>query len=260
METERETTKEAVAAAEPGDSGYILIVDDDPESLELMAAVLQEAGYEIETAASGEEAMAKELKRIPDLILIDLRMPKMDGIELTRMIRTLPGFSLNKIIIVSGVADRKGTVAALESGADDFLSMPFDIGELTARVRNQIRIKRIEDKMIAGNEELRRAVTDLEENHGALQWQMEALKKERDDLALKNAKLESANRRLARKKKARKTGIWLVIILLASALAAGMVFGVGEIVKSFSKIRDWGYQPMDLKRHIDANMQKPERR
>ncbi|MDD5232644.1 MAG: response regulator [Syntrophales bacterium] len=259
MEMERDP-KIDTGTADPGDGGYILVVDDDPESLEFMADVLRDSGYEVETAASGDEAMTKELKGVPDLILIDFLMPRVDGIELTRRIRTLPGFSLNKIIIVSGVDRREGAVSALESGADDFIAKPFDPKELTARVRNQIRIKRIEDKIMAGNEELRRTTAVSEEKTGALQWQMETLKKERDDLALKNAKLESINRRLTRKKKARKTGIWLVIILLASALAAGMVFGVGEIVKSFTKIRDWGYQPMDLKRHIDANLPKPERR
>ncbi|MFB3924863.1 MAG: two-component system response regulator [Syntrophales bacterium] len=233
------------------DEGNILIVDDDLESLEWMAGVLGQCGYSIETAKSADEAVSRELKSMPDLIIFDLSAPNSDILRLTKTMRAYPEFSLNKIVIVS--EEKKMGAAVLESGIDDFIARPFDREEFVLRIRNQMRIKRLEDRLIVSNNGLRKANTELENKCAALQWQIESVKKEKDDLELKNARLEGLNRKLKRKKITIRTIGWFLVLFLASALAAAFIFGMQQVFRGFYKFRDSLYQPMDIEHHLKRN-------
>jgi len=112
----------------------ILIVDDDPNALRLVSYTLQAEGYDVATAASGAEALASLAKGRPDLVILDVMMPDMSGLEVCQRIRANPATARLPILMLSArglVADR---VSGLKSGADDYLPKPADTGELVARV------------------------------------------------------------------------------------------------------------------------------
>jgi two-component system, sensor histidine kinase and response regulator len=118
----------------------ILAVDDTPDNLVLIETILEDEGYEIILASNGAEALAQVQQAPPDLILLDIMMPDMDGYEVTRRIRqdsTLPYIP----ILLLTAHDASDVVQGLESGADDFVRKPVDVDELAARVRSLLRLK-----------------------------------------------------------------------------------------------------------------------
>ena len=114
----------------------ILIVDDEPQITRVLRASLQSNGYEVTVAQDGIDALAKFMKAQPELVITDLAMPGMDGIELTREIRAR---SQVPIIVLSVRNQDESKVKALDEGADDYITKPFSIQELLARVRVQSR-------------------------------------------------------------------------------------------------------------------------
>jgi two-component system KDP operon response regulator KdpE len=114
----------------------ILIVDDEPQITRVLRTSLQSNGHEVSVAKDGAEALAQFLKLQPELVITDLAMPQMDGIELTREIRQR---SQVPIIVLSVRNQDEAKVAALDEGADDYITKPFSIQELLARVRVQSR-------------------------------------------------------------------------------------------------------------------------
>ena len=121
----------------------ILIVDDEPQITRVLRTSLQSNGHEVTVAQDGVEALAKFMKAQPELVITDLAMPGMDGIELTREIRAR---SAVPIIVLSVRNQDVAKVAALDEGADDYITKPFSIQELLARVRVQSR------RMVAATE------------------------------------------------------------------------------------------------------------
>lgn len=128
------------------DRATILAVDDTPENLRLLEALLTPQGYTLVTASSGREALALVSQARPDLLLVDIVMPEMNGYEVTKAIRANAAWKHLPIIMITatGGAD---LVRSLEAGADDFVSKPFDQHELLARVRSLIRVKRYHDEL-----------------------------------------------------------------------------------------------------------------
>jgi two-component system, OmpR family, KDP operon response regulator KdpE len=110
----------------------ILIADDDPQILRALKVTLRARGYEIFTAGDGAEALDMAAQHHPDLIMLDLGMPKLDGVE---VIQGLRGWTQVPILVVSGRTDAADKVDALDAGADDYVTKPFAIDELLARVR-----------------------------------------------------------------------------------------------------------------------------
>jgi two-component system, OmpR family, KDP operon response regulator KdpE len=118
------------------DKKSILIVDDDPAILRLLSTNLKARGYEIFTATDGEESLEAVQKDFIDLIILDLMMPKIDGVEVCRRIRE---WSDVPIIILSARGDENDKVKCLDLGADDYLTKPFGIAELMARIKTAFR-------------------------------------------------------------------------------------------------------------------------
>ena len=125
----------------------VLVVDDDPAVIALLKSFLEERGYQVESACRGEEALEKVSARSPDLVLLDVLMPGLDGFEVCRRLKAGPGSRLVPVILVTALQEKKDRIAGLEAGADDFLSKPFDELELLARCRNLLRIKRLTDQL-----------------------------------------------------------------------------------------------------------------
>ncbi len=123
----------------------ILIVDDNPTNVKVLQTRLAAEGYEILTAADGEEGLAAAREHTPDLILLDVMMPKLDGFEVCRRLRADAAFPFTPIIMVTAMADSKDVIAGLEAGGDEYLTKPVDHAALAARVRSMLRIKRLHD-------------------------------------------------------------------------------------------------------------------
>lgn len=134
--------------------GRILIVDDSPDNLEVLATRLRFRGYEIDTAVSGTEAIEHTTKSPPDLMLLDIMMPDIDGFEVTRRIKNNPVLPFIPIILVTARDSTQDKVAGLDAGADDYLTKPINFPELEARVRSMLRIKELQDELGEKNKEL----------------------------------------------------------------------------------------------------------
>jgi class 3 adenylate cyclase len=123
----------------------ILIVDDNPANLDIFQTRLAAQGYEILTASDGEEALAVAREKQPDLILLDVMMPKLSGIEVCRRLKEDSSLPFMPIVMVTAMADPKDVVAGLEAGADEYLTKPVDQTALVARVKSMLRIKSLHD-------------------------------------------------------------------------------------------------------------------
>ncbi len=123
----------------------ILIVDDDRQSRQLLEVMLATEGYVVQTASSGEESLEMVEQRIPDLLLLDLIMPSMDGYELAERLKTDRATRGIGIIIVTSLNDRQARLHSQRAGADDFVTKPVDRTELLLRVRNLLRLKSLTD-------------------------------------------------------------------------------------------------------------------
>lgn len=120
----------------------ILIVDDDPLGIDTLKSILDKQGYSITSANNGAAALKKADEVLPDLILLDIMMPGMDGFEVCQRIRATPKLAEVPIIILTALDDRSSRLLGIESGADDFLSKPVDREELRLRVNTIIRLDR----------------------------------------------------------------------------------------------------------------------
>jgi adenylate cyclase len=127
----------------------ILIADDTPANVHILQARLAAHGYEIITASDGEEALAAVRQTVPDLILLDIMMPKMDGIEVCRHLRTDSSLPFIPIIMVTAKADSRDVIAGLQAGGDEYLTKPIDAAALVARVQSMLRIKKLHDTVEA---------------------------------------------------------------------------------------------------------------
>ncbi len=114
----------------------VLIVDDEPQVLRLLRTSLTERGYEVATAGSGEDALAALEHRMPDVVILDLVMPGLSGLDVCRIVRER---SAVPIIVLSARGDEHDKVRALDLGADDYLTKPFGMEELLARIRVALR-------------------------------------------------------------------------------------------------------------------------
>lgn len=123
-------------------NSIILIVDDDSIGRETLNALLCEQGYDLAFAKDGFEALTKAAELTPDVILLDVMMPGMDGFEVCRRLRTKPLLTDIPIIMVTSLGDRDSRLNGIKAGADDFISKPFDTFELRARLRTITRLNR----------------------------------------------------------------------------------------------------------------------
>jgi len=123
----------------------ILIVDDEIANRKLLELLLHHEGYSTRSAANGEEALASVAEQPPDLILLDVTMPCMDGYQVARLLKANPATANVPIIMVTAHTDRSARMAALDAGAEEFLTKPVDRAELGLRVRNLLRLKEFSD-------------------------------------------------------------------------------------------------------------------
>ena len=129
------------------DPPRILIVDDNEHNRAILAARLGANGYATAEACDGVEALEMVRSEAPDLILLDVSMPRMDGLEACRRLRSDPKVGFVPVILVTARSDSKDVVAGLEAGADEYLAKPIDQQALVARVRSMLRTKDLHDRI-----------------------------------------------------------------------------------------------------------------
>ena len=153
----------------------VLLVDDDPRSLQLLQACLHADGHELTFAADGEGALAAVADQTPDLVLLDLVMPGVDGFAVLQRLKAEAETRLVPVVVVTGLAQRDERLRAIELGADEFLSKPVDRIELLARVRALLRLKQHVDQLERTENVLRTIARTVEARDPALQEHCERL-------------------------------------------------------------------------------------
>src|ERR1700747_3238885 len=128
-------------------AGCLLVVDDQESNIQIVGAALGKLGFEILPASGGLQAIQRLAVRRPDLILLDLLMPEMDGFEVCRRIRENPDWAEIPIVFLSSADDKRLIVRALESGGVDYITKPFNQAELVTRVRTHLALKKARDEL-----------------------------------------------------------------------------------------------------------------
>jgi diguanylate cyclase (GGDEF)-like protein len=139
---------------ESGPPARILIVDDHEDNVELLRARLEAWGYATDSAADGEAALASVEANPPDLILLDVMMPKLDGTEVARRIKANPHLGFIPIIMQTALDSTEQKVEGLGAGADDYITKPIEFAELQARVKSMLRIKSLQEQLEESKHEL----------------------------------------------------------------------------------------------------------
>lgn len=128
-------------------AGKILLVDDESQNLEVLRRLMTRRGYDVLTASSGELALRSVVRNRPDLVLLDVNMPGIDGIEVCRRLKADPQTRLIPVVLLTTLTASEDRIRGIEAGADDFLSKPPVMAELEARVRSLMRLKRYTDEL-----------------------------------------------------------------------------------------------------------------
>ena len=160
--------------------GNILVVDDTEASLKVLTDLLKDAGYSVRSTISGELALRSAAHQAPDLVLLDIRMPDMDGFEVCRRLRARPQTQDVPVIFFSALTETDDKVRGFELGAVDYVTKPYRREELLARVATHVNLRRIQLQVTAQNEELRLYRAQLE-----------------DLVAQRTAELQESNRQLS---------------------------------------------------------------
>ena len=125
----------------------ILVVDDEPSIVDVLTRFLTREGYAVVTASNGRQALERVQQDQPDLILLDVTMPEMDGFTVCQRLKEDERTALIPITMLTGLDDREHRTRGIEAGADDFLTKPFEQSILRARIRSQLRLKRLTDQL-----------------------------------------------------------------------------------------------------------------
>jgi adenylate cyclase len=139
----------------------ILAVDDMPTNLEILRVRLEAQGYEVITAEDGEQALAKARELEPDLVLLDIMMPKLDGIAVLKQLKQDTMLRFVPVILVTAKSDIRDVVGGLDAGGDEYLTKPFEHAALTARVRSLLRVKELHDTVQDQAEKLKEQTEQL---------------------------------------------------------------------------------------------------
>jgi diguanylate cyclase (GGDEF)-like protein/PAS domain S-box-containing protein len=162
-----------------GPGATILIVDDEIPNRKLLEVLLRTEGYLTLSAANGEEALASIAQRAPDLILLDITMPGMDGYQVAGILKADPATSNIPIIMVTAQIDRSARLAGLNAGAEEFLTKPVDRAELSLRVRNLLRLKALGDFLQSNSsileQQVRARTADLQRFRAAMDATADAI-------------------------------------------------------------------------------------
>jgi two-component system alkaline phosphatase synthesis response regulator PhoP len=140
----------------------ILVVDDEPDIVELIAYNLKREGYQVLTASNGQEAVTTAKKSLPDLIILDIMMPKMDGIEACRILRSMPEFKNTFVVFLTARSEEYSEIAGFNVGADDYIAKPIKPRALLSRINAILRRNMPVDEFVDEKLEIGDLVIDRE--------------------------------------------------------------------------------------------------
>jgi two-component system, sensor histidine kinase and response regulator len=143
--------------------GDILLVDDTPDNLRVLSAMLTNQGFEVRKALKGQRAIVSAQTDLPDLILLDIKMPEMDGYAVCQCLKNDPRTREVPVIFISALDDALDKVKAFAVGGVDYITKPFQEIEVLARIEHQLRIQRLQQQLIEQNQELARSNRELEQ-------------------------------------------------------------------------------------------------
>lgn len=143
----------------PDGHAQVLVVDDNERNIRLLESLLSRQGYVVLTASDGLQALEMVHQNLPDLVVLDVMMPGLDGYEVARALRSAPESRAIPVLMLTALREMEDKVRGLEAGADDFLVKPFNAVELLARVRSLLRIKQLTDELQVKNALLERVLT-----------------------------------------------------------------------------------------------------
>jgi class 3 adenylate cyclase/CheY-like chemotaxis protein len=145
----------------PGPPGFVLVVDDEEQNRTLLRDPLEARGYEVAEAENGMQALQKIAERPPDVVLLDLMMPKLDGFEVCRRLRKNPKTAHIPILMITALSERKERLMGIEAGANDFLNKPIDIQDVILRVGNAVYAKQLHDQLRVEQEKSERLLLNI---------------------------------------------------------------------------------------------------
>jgi len=151
----------------------ILIADDNEANREILERLLEARGYQLLMAKDGEEALACARSNLPDLLLLDVMMPKMDGLEVCRQLKADKALPFMPIILVTARADSKDVVRGLEAGGDEYVTKPIDHAALVARVRSALRVKELHDTVHEQSRQLAKQAGELAQWNSTLKQRVD---------------------------------------------------------------------------------------
>ena len=129
----------------------ILIVDDDQDAREFLATFFRQNNYQVSMASNGQEALAQAKTVVPDVIVLDIVMPDMDGYQVCRMLKDDPATKYIPVILITVLRKLEDEVRGFEAGAHDYISKPYNKAELNARITSALRVKRLQDELYQRN-------------------------------------------------------------------------------------------------------------
>ncbi|MBF2027639.1 MAG: response regulator [Oscillatoriales cyanobacterium C42_A2020_001] len=141
----------------------ILLVDDTPDNLRLLSAMLTKRGFEVRKAIDGQSAIASAQADAPDLILLDVKMPEMEGYEVCQRLKAEPSTQDVPVIFISALDDVMDKVKAFAASGADYITKPFREAEVMARIENQLNIQKLQRQLLQQNDELVRSNRELEQ-------------------------------------------------------------------------------------------------
>ena len=153
-------------------SENIMIVDDTPENLQILSAMLGRKGYTVSAFPRGQMAIAAAQRKLPDLVLLDINMPEMNGYEVCENFKSKPGLKDVPIIFISALSDTEDKVRALKCGGVDYISKPFQMEEVYARVDTHLQLHNVRKVMLQFNEQLKAKVAQQVEEINSAQLAM----------------------------------------------------------------------------------------
>jgi adenylate cyclase len=161
MHTTPETHPDVDATMGGARAGTVLVVDDEEANRELMRDPLEARGYRVLEAANGHEALERITAEPPDVILLDLMMPGLNGFEICRIVKSNPQWAVIPVLMITALSERKERLLGIEAGANDFLHKPVDLQDLILRVKNAIDIKSLYDQLQIEREKSERLLRNI---------------------------------------------------------------------------------------------------
>jgi two-component system sensor histidine kinase/response regulator len=195
-----------VPLMKPSDNAGIMVVDDQPANLMLLEGMLQGHGYKVRSFPRGRLALAAALQNPPDLFLLDINMPEMNGYEVCQRLKSIPDLSATPVIFLSALSGTEDKVKAFQAGGADYITKPFQLEEVQARVLTHLKLHQLQRTLQLHNDqleeavnhrttELKEALNQLESAHGQTLRALEAETESAKELQEVNARLVAANQR-----------------------------------------------------------------